>query len=143
MSNLKAFGSEHFVISAVVVPEGLCSLLPLSCLTQPICRSCVSVRHKLSGCMCKGLLPSSGESGQRPVKFTLEKKKHTYKCPIIPVQLCMEAVTQLEIFFYFFISEFHILFTSQSDTVRCEREGDAAQVWESLPLPSTLRLPAE
>lgn len=55
-------------------PKAHFSLFPLSCLMQLICRSCVSFRNKPRERVCKGLLPSSGEPGERPVIFIYGEK---------------------------------------------------------------------
>lgn len=61
----------------------------------------MSIRNKLREWVRKGLLPSSGEPGERPVRIIYGGEKD--ECPIIPVQLCMETVTQLEISFTNFL----------------------------------------
>lgn len=77
----------------------------LFCLFQPVYRSCVSFRNKLSVRDFYPLVVSLE-------KFLLFRGKEggkTYKCPIIPVQLCMRQWPSWKVFFY--SSEIHILFT--------------------------------
>lgn len=68
----------------------------------------MSIRNELRERVSKGFLPSSGEPREQTCQIHLEKKKK-HECPIIPVQLCMEAVTQLENSFRFQIFIFYSL----------------------------------
>lgn len=95
------------------------SLFSLFRLMQLICRSCVGIRDELREPACKGLLPSSGEPGERPVRATWAKEKQqmsNYPCSAAhggsdPVGKSV-----------FVFPKFHILFTGRSDTEKvCHR----------------------
>lgn len=149
---MKSFCLEHFLaerhspVLFLLFSSSSSSLFSLFCLMQLICRSCVSIRDEPREPVCKGLFPSSGEPGERPVRATWAKEKQqmsNYPCSAAhggsdPVGKSV-----------FIFPKFHILFTGRSDTEKvCHRvfwggyfiRVHYNPVWCH---PSTLQLPAE